>query len=294
MIDPAFQAHLDGTATTLCHCWRLTRTDAVVLGFTDHDRTLTVDGTAFMPSSGLSASEARSTEGLGVSGMEVAGALSADDVTEDDILEGRYDGATVETLLVNWAAPAQFARIATATIARVMRGDGYFVAELEGRGRGLDVVHGRHVARHCDARVGDARCGVNLADPAYAGSGTVTGVEGAVAITAAGLTGFADGWFDGGTINWTSGAKAGRSERITTSRNKSGQTTIGYWATGAALPQAGDTFTVRAGCDKSFATCRMKFGNGLNFRGFPYLPGNDAAYAYVSQDGEFDGAPVVP
>lgn len=34
-------------------------------------------------------------------------------------------------------------------------------------------------------------------------------------------------------------------------------------------------FIAQAGCDKRFTTCRNKFGNGVNFRGFPHLPGND-------------------
>jgi len=33
--------------------------------------------------------------------------------------------------------------------------------------------------------------------------------------------------------------------------------------------------SVRSGCDKSFATCRNKFSNSENFRGFPHMPGND-------------------
>ena len=41
----------------------------------------------------------------------------------------------------------------------------------------------------------------------------------------------------------------------------------------------GDTFSVTAGCDKQFATCKSKFANGLNFRGFPFMPGNDAVLA---------------
>ena len=41
-----------------------------------------------------------------------------------------------------------------------------------------------------------------------------------------------------------------------------------------------DTFSVQAGCDKSKATCISKFGNIDNFRGFPYMPGNDALTAY--------------
>ena len=43
---------------------------------------------------------------------------------------------------------------------------------------------------------------------------------------------------------------------------------------------AGDTFAVTAGCDKQFATCRAKFANAVNFRGFPHMPGNDFVAAY--------------
>jgi uncharacterized phage protein (TIGR02218 family) len=44
------------------------------------------------------------------------------------------------------------------------------------------------------------------------------------------------------------------------------------------MPEAisvGDTFVVTAGCDKRFATCRDRFSNTVNFRGFPHIPGND-------------------
>ena len=63
---------------------------------------------------------------------------------------------------------------------------------------------------------------------------------------------------------------------------------------GLAPPQPGDTFTVTAGCDKRFATCRSKFDNQLNFRGFPHLPGNDAAYGYAADGGLFDGGALAP
>ena len=34
------------------------------------------------------------------------------------------------------------------------------------------------------------------------------------------------------------------------------------------------------GCDKSLATCAGRFGNALNFRGEPYLPGIDLLTRY--------------
>ena len=46
-LSPALQAHLDGGTTTLAWCWRISRADGVTLGFADHDRTLSFDGTDF-------------------------------------------------------------------------------------------------------------------------------------------------------------------------------------------------------------------------------------------------------
>ena len=46
---------------------------------------------------------------------------------------------------------------------------------------------------------------------------------------------------------------------------------------------AGDAFTLRAGCDKQFATCRAKFANAVNFRGFPHMPGDDFVLSYATQ-----------
>ena len=34
------------------------------------------------------------------------------------------------------------------------------------------------------------------------------------------------------------------------------------------------------GCNKNFATCRDRFANAVNFRGEPYLPGNDLLTRY--------------
>ena len=39
---------------------------------------------------------------------------------------------------------------------------------------------------------------------------------------------------------------------------------------------------IRAGCDKRLETCRDRFANALNFRGFPNIPGQDAVLRYAS------------
>ena len=155
----ALAAHIGREVTTVCHCWRLTRRDGWVAGYTDHDRPLTIGATVHAPQTGLSASEARDTLGLAVDTVDVEGVLSSDDISDEDIAAGLYDGATVETFLVNWRQPDDFVMLRTATIGKITRTDGRFVAELESLAHSLDRPDGRYVSRTCDAELGDARCG---------------------------------------------------------------------------------------------------------------------------------------
>ncbi len=290
----AFLAHLGLEATTVCHCWRLTRTDGAVAGFTDHDRALTGDGTVFLPQTGFTSSEARETLGLASDAVDVEGALSSDVLAAEDIAAGRYDGARVETLLVNWRDPAQFAVIRTGRIGRIRLDDNRFVAELENAKLDLDTPRGRYFRRGCDAELGDARCGVDLSASEFNGTGTVLQKVTEDTIRAAGLGGFEAGWFSHGLLTCTSGACEGVTFRIIAHRIAGGEAELVLWCDTAPAPSEEDTFAVKAGCDKAFATCKAKFANDLNFQGFPHLPGNDAAYGYATEEQDFDGSPLVP
>ncbi len=70
----SLQSHLDSGTTTLAWCWRLTRNDRAVFGFTDHDQALSFDGTTFEPESGFTVSEIRSGSDLSVDAQEPKGA----------------------------------------------------------------------------------------------------------------------------------------------------------------------------------------------------------------------------
>lgn len=291
--DEDFLAHLAGGVTTVCHCWRVTRRDGVVLGFTDHDRTISIDAIQFEPQTGFTAGEARDAIGLAPDAADVEGALSSDRISEADIAAGRYDGAKVETLLVNWREPAQHAVLRTATVGTIVREDGRFRVELESLSAALDRPSGRTYRRNCDAELGDARCRFALGTAGFRANGTMTALSGKVALVASGLGEIEDGWFDHGLVSWTGGEAAGTSQRISTHRRVGADAVLTFW-NGEVAGAAGDMFTVTAGCDKRFATCREKFDNALNFQGFPHMPGNDAAYAYVHDGAEFDGGPLVP
>jgi uncharacterized phage protein (TIGR02218 family) len=98
---------------------------------------------------------------------------------------------------------------------------------------------------------------------------------------ASGLTAFEDGWFTAGKLTWTSGANVGLGVEVKSHRVEGAAVVLTLWQAMAEPLAANDAFIVTAGCDKRFATCRERFANAANFRGFPHIPGNDFVVSYA-------------
>ncbi|MBQ0822279.1 DUF2163 domain-containing protein [Microvirga sp. HBU67558] len=273
-ISQNLSAHLAGGATNLCHCWRLVRRDGAAFGFTDHDRDLAFGGTIYAARTGLEAAEVTAELGFAVGGGEVSGALVSAGLTEDDIASGLYDDAGVETWLVNWSNVDERLLLDIGSIGEIRRADGGFVAEVRGLMHRFDEERGRLFRATCAADLGDARCGIDLSSSRHSATGAVAATDGALTLAASGI-GFADGWCTAGQLTWTSGDNAGLSVEIKVHRATGGTDTFDLWQRPPQPIRIGDTFRVTAGCDKTHGTCRAKFRNALNFRGFPHMPGND-------------------
>lgn len=292
-IDPDLQAHLDSRATTLATCWRLTRADGVVLGFTDHDRTLRFDGTDFVPATGLDGGEATTKLGAQTDTSEVLGVLSSDAIAEDDILIGRYDGAGVETWRVNWRDVSQRLLLSRTSIGEIVREDGVFRAELRSGQHALNRVTGRIYQSHCDAELGDARCGVDLDVPALKANAEVLGARDRFRVAVEGIDGYEVGWFVQGIASFTSGMRDGLRDRVLTHERLGGVDVLGFGVAVGDWVAADDTLVLTAGCDRRFATCKTRFGNAQNFRGFPHIPGNDFVLRYPRAGDALDGRKLV-
>lgn len=279
-IPAALQARLDSAVTTLAQAWKLTRRDGVVSGFTDHDRDLAFDGVTFRAGTGFAASEATGRFDLSVEGGDIAGALDGDGLSEADLAAGKYDAAAIETWLVDWSDISLRVLTARGWLGEVKREGIAFIAEIRGLADLLAQESGRLYTAKCNADLGDGRCRVNLADPARRGHGVVAALPGTSIFVADGLSGFGDGTFTAGRLSWTGGANAGLGIEVKQHRTGDGEVVLSLWQ---AMPEPiaqGDTFDVTAGCDKSLATCRDRFDNSDNFRGFPHIPGNDFVMSY--------------
>ena len=288
-ITPDLQTHLDEGTTTMSWCWRIARADGVTFGFTDHDRTLSFDGTEFEPESGLTASEVRSGSDLSVDAQDAEGVLTSDRITETDILDGRWDNAEVEVWRVNWTDTAQRVLMRLGAIGQIRRGRLAFLAEVRSLAHVLGQTVGTTFQATCDTALGDARCGVDLENSAFRGIGGVIDLLRDRAFTASGLGSFTSGWFTFGTVEWTGGANVGRQAEIIAHDLTDGIAVLTLLEAPVRSIAGGDAFTIRAGCDKRIETCSAKFANTANFRGFPHIPGQDAVLRYATKDGGHEG-----
>ncbi|MDE2444793.1 MAG: DUF2163 domain-containing protein [Alphaproteobacteria bacterium] len=284
VLGARLQVHLDSGTTTLCACWKLTLRSGETLGFTDHDEAVVIDGMSFEAEAGFSASEIHASLGFAVDNLEASGALQSGRLDETRLKQGDYDHAAIEIWRVNWQDASQRLLLRKGHLGEVSYGQGHFKAEVRGLAHILNQPKGRLFQFGCDAELGDARCGANIASATYRGVGTVTAVRDS-SIDVSGLSGFADDWFTRGVLTINGKALSVKRHRALATRAR-----VDFWQAPKFTIVLGDAISVTAGCDKQFSTCKSKFGNGANFRGFPHMSGSDFVMAVASSAGTNNGA----
>ncbi|MGB3723096.1 MAG: DUF2163 domain-containing protein [Pacificimonas sp.] len=271
-VSDALAASLAAPVTSLAWLWRVVRADGVALGFTTHDRALRVGGMAYHPAPGMVPSAVSESDGADVEGVDVSGVLSSDFITAADIEAGRYDGARAKLMLVDWAATDSGVLFVThGTLGAIRVQNGRFEAELRTAETLLNAVPVELTTPECRARLGDGRCGVDLA--ARRREVVVSEILDVGEVRVAPAPG--DGLFAYGRMRALSGALAGVDVGI--ARNVDDILVLDDDARGLAV---GDRLLLTEGCDRRWTTCRGRFGNGDNFRGEPFVPGRDSVLRY--------------
>lgn len=278
-IPIALAAHYATPWHTVCSCVKVERTDGVTLGFNSTNRPLTVDGLVYEPGFDLSA--LASSESLSVDNIELR--IVPDDATvpASDLRTGRWNSAQFTVFEVNYRAPTDGINILkVGKLGEVQTRRAYFVVEFRSLSQALQQTQGIYTSKTCRARLGDAKCGVDLGP--FTTTGTITGADSASIFSDSGRT-EDDDWFGEGVIQFTSG------------RNNGFRQKVRAFAAGGEFilslplpftPEAGDTYSIIAGCRKrhdrtldnpdGVSDCLDKFNNVLNFQAEPHLPGLDA------------------
>lgn len=89
-----------------------------------------------------------------------------------------------------------------------------------------------------------------------------------------------DGWFNGGAVIFETGDNAGRLIEVKDWEDNSFGGIVTLFLPAPYTVQIGDTLRIYPGCDKRLQTCITQFNNVLNFRGEPYIPGQDDILKY--------------
>ena len=277
-IPPGLAAHLAQDVTSLAILWRIARRDGVIFGFTSHDRDIAADGVTYRAVPSFLPSAFVSTAAFEAGDIELSGMLTSSAVTEADLAAGRFDFARLTVSVMNWGQPGDgTAPLATGTLGAVRWEDGAFRAELHTDSARFDQAVTESYSPECRADFGDRRCRADLAKHRL--TGKVASVVGRSEFSGVGVTGGLAGtpnWYAYGRLRWLTGANAGAGAEVFSS---SGASVVLKEPMRAAIAP-GDMFTLTAGCDRRFSTCTGKFGNGVNFRGEPHVPGLDAMLSY--------------
>lgn len=269
VISNELKSHLANEVTTLANCWKITRRDKVVLGFTDHDEDILYDGINYLAYSGFTPSAVADNSELAVDNLDVEGIINSDFIKDKDLQSGLYDFAEVEIFMLNYNDLSQGSiKLRQGWVGEVSFGKSAFKAEIRGLMQSFSQKIGQIYSPSCRANLGDVKCGVDLAG--FTVSGTITSVE-SNRVFEDNSRNEEAGWFSLGFLSFTSGNNSGLSMEIKSFGNNKIELVLPM----AYQVQVGDNYSMIVGCDKTLSTCKDKFSNVVNFRGEPHIPGLD-------------------
>lgn len=270
---------LRGRAHFFADCYRLTRRDSVQMCMTGLDRPIVFRGQTYRPASGSTRSQEVVGAALEVGNMDLAGLISADAIQGNDIQAGRYHDALIEHWVVDWRWPYKHYLAQRWRIDEMARDGALWRATVtQDSTRSLDTPVGRKFEHDCDYVFGDPdTCKKDLTSLTIDPVTIDTVVEDYFRFRAtSSLTGtWNDDDFRHGEVVWKTGNNKGIVSRIEGSIAATRE--LHLFDPTPFKFQAGDTFTLRAGCGGRLADC-IRHNNVLNFGQNPYQIGPKDAY----------------
>jgi uncharacterized phage protein (TIGR02218 family) len=278
-IPSGLLAHYQQGTTTITSCWKLTRQDGQIFGFTEHDNDLVIDEITYLAKTGFTPTAIQNQNRLAVDNLNADGILDSDIITNKDLSSGKWDYADIEIFLLNYKNISLGKDILLkGKIGEVKVGRLAFQAEIRGLTNAYAQNYFNVYQPGCRANFGDSKCRVDL---------SLLVVSGAIDfVSQNSLTIFdatrteENNYFDYGKITMTSGDADGLSMEVKSY-------SVGTINLQLDFPQkikAGDTYQMTPGCGKRYEEdCVARWNNGINFRGEPHLPGIDKIILFGGQ-----------
>ena len=262
-----FDRELDTVATF----WRIYRRDGVALAFTSHDRDLAFGGIRHLAAPGMIPAAIRLTAELANDSAEVRGALSHASIREADLAAGLFDEAAIAIGAVDWMTLDHHI-LYTGQLGRIEDDRSQFAAELQSTKSLLEQDLVPRTSPTCRAEFCGRGCGLSAVRYATVQRLAAIDLDGN-RVRFAGLDGEAH---VDGRLRFMAGPQTGLAFGIIDAQDD-------WLMLDRPLVEGtpiGTRTDLRQGCDHTLATCAARFGNAPNFRGEPFLPGNDLLARY--------------
>jgi len=276
MMRVFFDRELDNVATF----WRVFRRDGITLGFTSHDRDLTFDGIRHRAAPGMLPAAIRMTSDISDDSAEVEGALSHDSIRETDLAAGLYDEARIAIGAVDWETLENHT-LYSGRLGQIEDDTNGFSAQLLSAKHVLELDLVPRTSPTCRATFCGPGCGLSAVR--FTTIKVIADIDrdaNQLALSDVLSEAAADSLIDG-QLRFLDGPQTGGAFGIINAS--------GAWITLdrpiADGLQIGAKAEVREGCDHTLSTCAGRFGNATNFRGEPFLPGNDLLARYGQPSG---------
>ena len=251
--------------STLSYHWIVQRPDGAGFATTSHDRRQVRSGRSFDPDVELRPGELILSEELLGSSMRLEGGLTSHGISDSDLQAGLWSGAAVRLLSGDWVQEVEPFLLSEGTLGEIRFNRDRFSTSIDL----LPEVMARppcvQTSPECRASLGDRQCGVDMRSRKQ--RIVVAGVD-ANTLEVEQATYEA---YRMGRLRWISGPNCGLDQTIINVDDRHLQL-LGAPSHSIAV---GDRAMISEGCDGRRVTCSERFGNVLNFRGEPDLPGSE-------------------
>jgi uncharacterized phage protein (TIGR02218 family) len=271
------EAELQGAAYGICRLVKITRKSGAVLRIAEHQQDMVVEGDTYVRARGFRCSSLpfRLNSSSTSTSFEIV-AVDGGLIDPDDLRNGLYDTATVVISAASHLVPGN----GKIDLFRGNFGDitltdvGLAQIRVTGLFARADQLLIEHYSPMCRTEFGDARCKVPLGPLTQ--SATVVSVSGFNIVISGSAAGRPDDYWNLGLVMPTSGPGVGDGFEI---RDWStGSNVIKTYLPPVGKLYAGDSVNLIPGCDftRSETTGCGRYNNIINYRGEPYVPGQDA------------------
>lgn len=264
-------AELSNQPTTLCRLFVVEPVALPALYFTDHDQDVTLGGHTYRADHSFQPSAIENSIGGANTNLELTVLFATSQIAYDDAIRGLYQGATVTALLASYGNIAAGSGVLTK--GRIgsfnLPSKLYGIMSINGGTGKMDREMTEVYTSFCRADFGDTRCGIDI--EAHGFNFTVSSLPDDMSLITDVPARHADGFYNLGSLSWVTGDNAGVVQEVAFSL-ATGVVGLFYPPPFAMAP--GDTGRLYQGCAKTLTAC-VAYANLPNFRGEPYVPGDD-------------------